>query len=67
VGTLTGRERRIFEARRLGDEPIRLEDLAAEFGVSRERVRQIEERAFQKVQRKVRMAIGQAPLSLTIH
>jgi RNA polymerase sigma-32 factor len=67
VGTLTGRERRIFEARRLGDEPIRLEDLAAEFGISRERVRQIEERAFQKVQRKVRMAIGQAPLSLTIH
>jgi RNA polymerase sigma-32 factor len=67
VGTLTGRERRIFEARRLGDEPIRLEDLAAELGISRERVRQIEERAFQKVQRKVRMAIGQAPLSLTIH
>ncbi|MET0536802.1 MAG: RNA polymerase sigma factor RpoH [Xanthobacteraceae bacterium] len=67
VGTLTGRERRIFEARRLGDEPIRLEHLAAEFGISRERVRQIEERAFQKVQRKVRMAIGQAPLSLTIH
>jgi RNA polymerase sigma-32 factor len=67
VNTLTGRERRIFEARRLGDEPIRLEDLAAEFGISRERVRQIEERAFQKVQRAVRMAIGHAPLSFTIH
>jgi len=67
VNALTGRERRIFEARRLGDEPIRLEDLAAEFGISRERVRQIEERAFQKVQRAVRMAIGHAPLSFTIH
>jgi RNA polymerase sigma-32 factor len=53
--------------RRLADEPIRLEDLAAEFGISRERVRQLEERAFQKVQRRVRMTIGQAPLSFTIH
>ncbi|HKA77493.1 MAG TPA: sigma factor-like helix-turn-helix DNA-binding protein, partial [Pseudolabrys sp.] len=48
------RERRIFEARRLADDPITLEDLAAEFGVSRERVRQIEVRAFEKVQKAVK-------------
>jgi RNA polymerase sigma-32 factor len=50
---LNPRERRIFEARRLAEEPITLEDLAAEFGVSRERVRQIEVRAFEKVQEAV--------------
>ncbi|MBO0754129.1 MAG: RNA polymerase sigma factor RpoH, partial [Bradyrhizobiaceae bacterium] len=48
---LNDRERRIFEARRLTDEPVTLEDLAVEFGVSRERVRQIEVRAFEKVQK----------------
>src|SRR3954466_15542785 len=48
IGVLNPRERRIFEARRLADEPMTLEDLAAEFGVSRERVRQIEVRAFEK-------------------
>jgi RNA polymerase sigma-32 factor len=42
---LNDRERRIFEARRLADDPITLEDLASEFGISRERVRQIEVRA----------------------
>ena len=51
---LNERERRIFEARRLSDEPVTLEDLATEFGVSRERVRQIEVRAFEKVQKAVR-------------
>ncbi|MBI4274529.1 MAG: RNA polymerase sigma factor RpoH [Rhizobiales bacterium] len=51
---LNDRERRIFEARRLADEPITLEELAEEFGVSRERVRQIEVRAFEKVQKAVR-------------
>jgi RNA polymerase sigma-32 factor len=50
---LNDRERRIFEARRLADDPITLEDLATEFGVSRERVRQIEVRAFEKVQQAV--------------
>jgi RNA polymerase sigma-32 factor len=49
--TLNERERQIFEARRLADEPITLEELADEFGISRERVRQIEARAFEKVQR----------------
>jgi RNA polymerase sigma-32 factor len=51
---LNDRERRIFEARRLADEPITLEELADEFGVSRERVRQIEVRAFDKIQAAVR-------------
>ena len=48
--TLNERERRIFTARRLQDPPALLEDLAKDFGVSRERVRQIEVRAFEKVQ-----------------
>jgi RNA polymerase sigma-32 factor len=51
---LNEREKRIFEARRLADDPITLEDLATEFGVSRERVRQIEVRAFEKVQKAVK-------------
>jgi RNA polymerase sigma-32 factor len=46
IDVLTGRERRIFEARHLADEPTMREDLAVEFNVSRERVRQIEVRAF---------------------
>jgi len=53
LSVLNERERRIFEARRLTDDPMTLEDLAAEFGVSRERVRQIEVRAFEKVQKAV--------------
>ncbi|SHO67077.1 RNA polymerase, sigma 32 subunit, RpoH [Pseudoxanthobacter soli DSM 19599] len=56
LGVLNDRERRIFEARRLVDDPITLEDLSTEFGVSRERVRQIEVRAFEKVQEAVRAA-----------
>src|SRR5437879_78519 len=55
---LNERERRIFEARRLADEPITLEELADEFGVSRERVRQIEVRAFEKVQKAVKNRIA---------
>ena len=54
LGVLNERERRIFEARRLADDPITLEALSEEFGVSRERVRQIEVRAFEKVQKAVR-------------
>nr|WP_234704939.1 RNA polymerase sigma factor RpoH [Sinorhizobium meliloti] len=53
---LNDRERRIFEARRLTEEPITLEDLSTEFDISRERVRQIEVRAFEKVQEAVRKA-----------
>jgi len=54
MGVLNDRERRIFEARRLAEDPVTLEDLSAEFGVSRERVRQIEVRAFEKVQKAVK-------------
>ncbi|TCL65117.1 RNA polymerase sigma factor RpoH [Rhizobium sp. BK251] len=54
LSVLNERERRIFEARRLSDEPVTLEDLSAEFDISRERVRQIEVRAFEKVQEAVR-------------
>jgi RNA polymerase sigma-32 factor len=50
LGVLNPRERRIFEARRLADEPMTLEALSGEFGISRERVRQIEVRAFEKIQ-----------------
>ncbi|MFL5198014.1 MAG: RNA polymerase sigma factor RpoH [Microvirga sp.] len=50
---LNKRERHIFEARRLADEPITLEELADEFRISRERVRQIDARAFEKVQRTI--------------
>jgi RNA polymerase sigma-32 factor len=58
LGVLNSRERRIFEARRLTDEPVTLEALADEFGVSRERVRQIEERAFEKVKRAVQHRVA---------
>jgi RNA polymerase sigma-32 factor len=58
LSVLNDRERRIFEARRLADDPITLEELASEFGVSRERVRQIEVRAFEKVQKAVKSGIA---------
>jgi len=58
MSVLNPREKRIFEARRLAEEPMTLEDLASEFGVSRERVRQIEVRAFEKVQSAVKTAIA---------
>jgi RNA polymerase sigma-32 factor len=51
---LNGRERRIFQARRLCDDPITLDDLSLEFGISRERVRQIEVHAFNKVAKAVK-------------
>ena len=53
---LNDRERRVFRARRLTEDPSTLEDLSQEFGVSRERIRQIEVRAFEKVQSTVRNA-----------
>ena len=54
LSVLNPRERRIFEARRLAEDPITLEELSTEFGVSRERVRQIEVRAFEKIQEAVK-------------
>lgn len=59
LSVLNPRERRIFEARRLSDDPITLEALSEEFGVSRERVRQIEVRAFEKVQAAVQAGVAQ--------
>jgi RNA polymerase sigma-32 factor len=53
---LTDRERRVIEARKLSDEPATLDDLSKEFDVSRERIRQIEVRAFEKLQKAVKNA-----------
>jgi RNA polymerase sigma-32 factor len=64
---LNDRERRIFEARRLADNPLSLEELAEEFQVSRERVRQIEVRAFEKVQKAVRNRVADIRKRGTIH
>ena len=58
LSVLNDRERRIFVARRLADEPLRLDELAAEFGISRERVRQIEVRAFEKIQKAVKKRVA---------
>jgi RNA polymerase sigma-32 factor len=56
LSVLNPRERRIFEARRLAENPVTLADLSCEIGVSRERVRQIEARAFEKLQQAVKGA-----------
>ena len=53
---LNERERDILMQRRLIEEPTTLEDLSARYGISRERVRQIEVRAFEKLQKAVRNA-----------
>ena len=53
---LTDRERHILTERRLKDDPTTLEELASEYGVSRERVRQIEVRAFEKLQKAMKTA-----------
>jgi RNA polymerase sigma-32 factor len=55
--TLTERERHILNERRLKDSPATLENLSRQYGISRERVRQIEVRAFEKLQKSVRNAI----------
>ena len=59
---LTERERDILQARRLQDEPATLEELSQKYGVSRERVRQIEVRAFEKLQRGMKAAMSTAAL-----
>jgi RNA polymerase sigma-32 factor len=69
LSVLNDRERRIIEARRLADDPITLEDLASEFCISRERVRQIEVRAFEKVQMAVKNGVARIEswAALTVH
>ncbi|QPC43971.1 RNA polymerase sigma factor RpoH [Kaustia mangrovi] len=60
---LNEREKRIFEARRLSEDPLTLEELSKEFGVSRERIRQIEVRAFEKIQKAVKAEAQKAMAS----
>jgi RNA polymerase sigma-32 factor len=69
LGVLKGRDRRIFEGRRLAEDPVTLAELADEFGVSRERVRQIEVCAFGKVQEalKNRVATIEPPVHRPMH
>ena len=69
LGVLNGRDRRIFEGRRLAEDTITLAELAHEFGVSSERVRQIEVRAFEKVQKAVknRVTVIETPVPLPMH
>ena len=69
LGALNPRARRIFESRRLAEDPMTLAELADEFGVSRERVRQIEARAFEKVQEAVknRLAAIETPVQKSMH
>ncbi|HEY5211284.1 MAG TPA: RNA polymerase sigma factor RpoH [Stellaceae bacterium] len=59
---LTPRERDILNERRLRDEPTTLEDLAQKYGVSRERVRQIEVRAFEKLQKLIKVSATERKL-----
>ena len=61
--TLNERERHILQERRLTDNPATLEDLSKEYGISRERVRQIEVRAFEKVQKAVKNGFIQRQLA----
>lgn len=66
LSVLNERERRIFQARRLVDDPITLEELSGEFEISRERVRQIEVRAFEKVQEAVQRQALEAQQALRV-
>lgn len=63
MGSLNRRERHIIAERRLAEHPKTLEDLSQEYGISRERVRQIEVRAFEKLQKAVRNAAGEPRLA----
>ncbi|MCX7356511.1 MAG: RNA polymerase sigma factor RpoH [Alphaproteobacteria bacterium] len=58
---LNPREKRILQERRLKDDPATLEDLSTEFNISRERVRQIEVRAFEKLQKSMRKMANARP------
>jgi RNA polymerase sigma-32 factor len=62
---LSERERHILVERRLKDNPTTLEDLSREYGISRERVRQIEVRAFEKLQRAIKQSALERRLAPT--
>ena len=62
MGDLNDREKHILTQRRLVDEPETLEELSQQYGISRERVRQIEVRAFDKLQRAMRSLAGERRL-----
>ena len=62
--TLNERERHILVERRLSEDPLTLEQLSQQFGISRERVRQIEVRAFEKLQKSIRTAAVEARLTI---
>lgn len=64
MDTLNDRERHILTERRLTENPTTLEDLSQEYGISRERVRQIEVRAFEKLQKSIRNAAIEQKLAL---
>ena len=53
IKVLNDREKEIITLRKLKDKPVKLEELSKKFNISRERVRQIEEKAFEKLQKQV--------------
>jgi RNA polymerase sigma-32 factor len=64
MSELTTREQEIIRARRLREEPATLEELSQKFGISRERVRQIEVRAFEKLQKAMQAAVNATPKAI---
>jgi RNA polymerase sigma-32 factor len=64
LDTLTERERDIIQARRLQEDPATLEELSQKYGVSRERVRQIEVRAFEKLQKAMKAEMAKSAAAL---
>ena len=67
LGELTDRERDILQARRLRDEPLTLEELSQKYNVSRERVRQIEVRAFEKLQKAMKNSLAEKRRQTIVH
>jgi RNA polymerase sigma-32 factor len=67
LAELTDRERDILQARRLRDEPLTLEELSQKYNVSRERVRQIEVRAFEKLQKAMKTSLSEKRRQMTVH
>ena len=64
MDVLNDRERDILTERRLRDDPVTLEDLSGRYGVSRERIRQIEVRAFEKLQERMRRLAGERGMEM---